>query len=149
MTWPTALANQTEGVGVAEDWFDAVNLAVEHLGGLLGQNSTALKDFATGASIGIPTPDYNSGWFAASAATTHSKAHGLGAIPSHVIVEWASSSTPTTVVEYKSETSGGGADTPSIAFDATNVSVVTGSTFVINNKTYSSTGGFLRVRGWL
>lgn len=52
-------------------------------------------------------PWYDSGWFAVVYNQTYSKPHGLGAIPHHVEVYWASSGSPSTIYRVPAYTSSG------------------------------------------
>lgn len=151
MAWNT-LADLTTGGGIVEASLDAIRENIEHLGGLLGSLDGALQDKSAGASIGVPSPDWDSGWFAISHTSTYTKAHGLATIPRLIFIFVAASASPADG-DYRvlvgSEHSSG-ADGVEASFNDTNIKLFTATTNIMQSDELGNlTSGGARIYAWV
>lgn len=141
------MENLTDGQLLTEAHMDKIRENIEFLASL-EVDGAALSTLSAGAEINpLAATGYNSDWFSVATNTAYTKAHSLGSVPRVVIVEWASSASPTTY--YRTDHMS--AYEPELTYNATNVVIRTNATKTYYNAASGggdSTSGYYRILAW-
>ena len=105
-----------------------------------------------GSAAGLPTPGYDSGWFACAYNVTYTKVHGLGGVPkTYILLHSATADGSSENVDVLMGATSGGGSKGLIGFDATNAYIQT-NTASIDGCCYStrrySGSGYYRLLAW-
>lgn len=147
-TAPTVNDDSSAGYGVDSRWLDTTNDKAyicldDSVGAAVWKEITA-----TGGSSGLPTADYDSGWFAVTTFSSYTKSHGLGTIPRLWILLWGSSSTPTSYVRAVTVYIGSAYKGYMGKADSTDIRIRTQDHTMDDNYAGSSSGGYMKILAW-